>query len=194
MKKLAYGVGISDGKTSEKVNGKQVFYKSYVCWRNMLTRCYCPKYQSKNKTYHGCSVCKEWLTYSNFKSFYDAYYIEGWCLDKDMYVLGSKVYSPITALFVPQQLNKLFTDRGALRGKFPIGVSLKSGRGKYHAQCQVNGKTKHIGDYTTQDAASKAYQEFKHGYVAGEIDTYRNIYSDNKPLMDLLNELEKRNK
>lgn len=192
MSKLVCGVGICDIRSGFTVNGKQVQLKSYRCWRSMIQRCYSPKVQAMYQTYIGCSVSKEWLTYSNFKTFYDANYVEGWHLDKDLLVDGNKIYSIDYCVFVPAKLNSLLTDSAAIRGECPIGVSFDKQVGKYKAGCSVNGKSHNIGRYTTPEDASQAYQVFKKGYVLGEIAAYRESYSDNQSLMNLLGAIENR--
>ena len=61
---LICGVGVNDANYA--TSGKRMcpFYRR---WINMLERCYSEKFQEKNPTYRGCSVCEEWLTFSNFK-------------------------------------------------------------------------------------------------------------------------------
>ena len=44
------------------------------------------------------------------------------------------------------------------------GVDYRSSRGKYRAQIRINGKTKHIGYYDTEEQASIAYEETLNEY------------------------------
>ncbi len=159
--KLVQGVGVNDYEEAITVSGKHI--DSYSCWSRMLKRCYSSKYQSRNPTYAGCSVCGEWLIFSNFKNWYDINYRVEFELDKDILVEGNKVYSPDTCCFVPQYLNKLLTDRGRTRGDLPVGVSIKSlvVKGKtyeyYRASCN-NGYGKQL------DKAFKTLEEALHWY------------------------------
>ena len=136
---ILYGVGINDYDGFISING--IVLKSYSTWREMIRRCY-EKYDESNHNfvYNDCSVCDEWLHFSNFKKWFDKYYIEGYQLDKDILVKGNKVYSPETCCFVPQEINKLLTLRNRNRGKYPIGIS-KQGNGFI---CSVNNKGKHV--------------------------------------------------
>ena len=86
---------------------------------------------------------------------------EGNQLDKDL--LGDKLYSPETCVFIPQWLNKLFTDSGAARGEYPIGVS-KNRRG-FLALISIDGKNKYIGHFETPQLARVAYATAKADYV-----------------------------
>lgn len=74
--KLVYGVGINDADypttQREKVNGEwKITWRClyYDRWVSMLTRCYSSKCHEKQPTYKGCSVCDEWLTFSNFRKW-----------------------------------------------------------------------------------------------------------------------------
>ena len=118
--KLVCGVGVNDYDGPVTENGKPI--KAYDTWHSMLRRCYCIKALGRNPTYIGCSVCEEWLSFSNFKTWYDENYKDGFHLDKDILVEGNKIYSSDTCRFVPQYLNKLLTDSGNARGNLPTGV------------------------------------------------------------------------
>jgi hypothetical protein len=97
-----YGVGINDADyiTIYKSNGSTLTCPFYRRWKNMLSRCYDKKYLERNKTYKDCSVCKEWLTFSNFKAWMIKQDWRGNHLDKDITSQGNKVYSPNLCLFV----------------------------------------------------------------------------------------------
>lgn len=118
--KLICGVGVNDSEVYVRQDG--VLIKSYTTWTAMLNRCYSIKHQTRYPTYVGCTVCTEWLTFSNFKKWYDANYREGLELDKDILVEGNKIYSPETCRFVPKSINYLLLDHRNARGDLPIGV------------------------------------------------------------------------
>lgn len=117
LRKVLFGVACVD------VDYAVCKTNAYVVWCDMLRRCYSEKYHKKKPTYKGCSVCDEWLLFSNFKRWFDENYIDGYCLDKDIIVKGNKVYSPDTCCFVPKCINSLLTNRKMHRGLEPIGVS-----------------------------------------------------------------------
>lgn len=192
MHKLVAGVGVCDIRAGIRSNGKHVRFKSYTCWADMINRCYNENVKSSNPAYLGCSVVDEWLTYSNFKKFHDENYIKEWQLDKDLLIEGNKVYSPETCVFIPQSLNKLFSDRAARRGNLPIGVSFHNKNRRYQAKCSVNGKRRHVGYYSTPDEASLAYQSFKKEHVISEIKKYREMYGKNGKFICLLDSVEER--
>lgn len=120
MKRLIYGVGINDSK-STYIEGKRCKY--YVTWKSMLQRCYSLKYKNKNPTYANCSVCDEWLTFSNFKAWMVKQNWEGKDLDKDILIEGNKIYSPETCFFISRRINTLLNVSKKRIGSLPLGVT-----------------------------------------------------------------------
>ena len=86
------------------------------------------------------------------------------CLDKDIIVPGSKLYSPDTCAFVLNATNLFVTASDASRGDYPIGVSLFKRTGKYRAQCgnPFTGKNEHLGLFSTPEEAHEAWRKRKH--------------------------------
>ena len=174
-KKLMYGVGLNDadytvkkmetisyesGKRKQKLIWECPFYRR---WKKMLERCYYEKYQEKYPTYTGCYVCKEWLTFSNFKAWMETQDWKGKQLDKDILFRGNKVYSPGTCVFINQNVNKFILDSAAIRGDYLIGVSWdKKKRCKYLSQCtDGQGRKKFLGYFNTELEAHKAWLKCK---------------------------------
>ena len=179
-----YGVGIIGNEKSIDENGQTI--KSYLVWHSMLERCYSDECQKKNPTYKGCTVCSEWHIYSNFKKWYnDNYYeigTERMALDKDILVKGNKTYSPDTCVFVPQNINTLFTKCNKARGKYPIGVTFNKNKNKYTVFCNIfynaKSKLKHLGYYNTIEDAFNAYKEFKEKRIKQVADYYKDKIPD----------------
>jgi hypothetical protein len=66
-----------------------------------------------------------------------------WHLDKDILVVGNRVYSPETCIFVPTRINNLFVTRESLRGDYPLGVKLsKCKKNMYTGYVRVNSVVK----------------------------------------------------
>ena len=176
MNKLVYGVGVNDlgyrTRVYEEVtkNGgkrilKSVFLcKYYTAWGSMLERCYSKKFLESRPSYIGTSVCSEWLYATAFKKWMEQQDWHGKCLDKDIVVPGSKLYSPETCAFVLQATNSFVTARDACRGDYPIGVSLYKRTGKYIARCKnpFTGKKEHLGYFSTPEEAHEAWRKRKH--------------------------------
>ncbi len=172
MRKLVFGMGINDANymVTPHVNGKQVICPVYRKWKDMLKRCYSAKFLSKHKTYIGCSVCNEWLTFSVFAKWYDKHNIKGYALDKDIKIKGNKIYSPNACLFVTVDINTLFNDAATIRGLYKIGVDNKSGR--YRARIRIDCKDVHLGLFSTEPEAHKAYIKAKNTEIKRKMQQY----------------------
>lgn len=171
--KLVYGVGINDAdysvrktKSYTDESGKRQFQVLWICpyyskWSSMLNRCYSAKRQKKNPYYMGCSVCEEWLYFSNFRMWMEKQNWEGNELDKDFLVQGNKVYSPETCLFIPQRLNVFFS-KGRKENNLFTGISYIEKLGKYRVRCcDGTGKMVCFGYHTDLRAAKQAWKEAK---------------------------------
>jgi len=165
--KLVYGVGVNDADyvVNPTIKGNRVMCAFYRTWFSMLKRCYSKVYQKKNPTYIGCSVCDEWLTFSNFKEWMQSKDFKGKQIDKDLKVAGNKIYSPNTCMFVTCAINQLLTNNAAKRGLYPQGIDFNKVREKYRAAVRMNGKKKYLGLYTTIKSAELAYLTEKHEIV-----------------------------
>ena len=122
---LVYGIAINDAdyNVAVRVNGKVKMCPFYERWKNMIARCYCKSFQSRRPTYIGCTVCKEWLTFSNFKAWMEQQDWKGKALDKDILKKDNKEYSPEKCAFIDFSLNSFLCDCSSIRGEYPIGVS-----------------------------------------------------------------------
>lgn len=164
MRKPLYGVGINDAEYKvymKNSKGPRVICPFYRVWVNMLSRVYDKKYQQRQPSYKGCTVSKEWLVFSQFKSWMNGQDWHGKALDKDILVIGNKIYSKETCIFVDGSINNLLLDTKANRGKYPLGVSFKKDNGLFFAQCAVGGRSKHLGFFSSTVEAAKAYNIFK---------------------------------
>lgn len=168
--KKVLGVGINDADYNIRDSRTGWRCPYYLRWRSMLNRCYNPKYLKEHPSYDGCYVCEEWLTFSSFRRWMDAQEWEGMHLDKDLIVRGNKVYSPLTCIFIPQHVNKLFTDRSLHRGKYPLGVSYIPKSGKYVANVNEFGEQKRIGLFEKMEDAEKAYKIEKNRVILRTIE------------------------
>lgn len=174
MSKTVFGVGINDADyvistlqtIGHKPCGKRIQISTWKCpfyrtWQNMLKRCYSGHTLEIQPTYQGCTVCDEWLLFSNFKKWMETQDWEGKSLDKDLLLKGNKVYSPDTCVFVTQRVNTFCVDCKKVRGDYPIGVC-KVGGGKFKAQIKDGeGSTKFLGHFDTPQEAHKAWLSAK---------------------------------
>ncbi len=176
MNKLVYGVGVNDlgyrvhvyewvTKNGGKRVQKMVFRcPYYTAWKHMLKRCRSKKLLERYPNYTGTSVCNEWLYASAFKEWMQKQDWDGKCLDKDIVVPGSKLYSPETCAFVLAATNTFVAACDASRGDYPIGVTLYKSTGKYQANCgnPFTGKKESLGYFSTPEEAHEAWRKRKH--------------------------------
>ena len=185
-KKLIYGIGIVDTnyrliETIElpKINGKRqqkILWRCpyYVRWLFMLRRCYSENNLTANPTYLGCSVCTEWLTFSNFKSWMEQQDYEGKQLDKDLLIENNLIYVPDTCVFISSALNKFITTKHNYRGECPLGVTRQSDGNNFVATVSVNGNNVYLGSFRTMYEAHCAWRNEKmkllNEYIKNEKD------------------------
>lgn len=157
--KSMYGVETNDSTLSSK---KVVIDK----WRNMIRRCYSEDYLEQNPTYRECSVCSEWLTFSNFERWVAEQGIEDlkeYDLDKDLLSKGAKIYSPETCCFLPHSLNVLLASCNSKKDELPMGV-YKRDSGTYRALVGFGDK-KRFAPFSSIETAFSAYKDAKEAYV-----------------------------
>lgn len=172
-----------EGKYCAIQNNETV--RSYYVWRNMIIRCYDHNYKLKFPTYEDCEVCEEWLNYQNFAKWYEDNYYEipgqRMDLDKDILIKGNKLYSPDTCIIVPHSINSLFVKNNAIRGEYPIGISLDKQKNKLRVRCYIyeNGKQKlkHLGYFATNqiEEAFYLYKTTKENNIKAVANEYKNL-------------------
>lgn len=177
--KNVFGVGyygFDRVKNHSKLKSK---HHTYNVWHHMLGRCYNDKYQKKNPTYKGCTICDEWLNFKNFSDWYESHYyeVEGqqMCIDKDILFKGNKIYSPQTCCIVPNDINVLFTKTDKKRGEYPIGVYCKKSNHKFISQCKHGGNKpqQYLGIYDTWEEAFLVYKNYKENYIKQLANKYK---------------------
>ena len=161
-----HGIGIT-GDSQVRVDGKHT--KEYRLWHNMLNRCYNVGYQKVQPTYIDCSVSENFRYLEYFKEWcnnqigFNSVDEKGkpFALDKDILVKGNRVYNEDVCVFVPQEVNLLFTKRDKSRGEYPIGVSFHKSRGMLTATLN----NKYLGYFNTAEQAFQVYKTAKEAYI-----------------------------
>lgn len=87
------------------------------------------------------------------------------------------MYSPEACSLVPQELNKLLTDRKAARGKYPQGVTLDKHSGRFMVRISIDGRNKNIGRFDCPQEAHQFYREAKESYVKVKASQWRDRIS-----------------
>lgn len=134
---------------------------SYKRWASILRRCYSYKALRNNPSYLNTSVCEEWLTYSNFKKWFDKNYVKGWDIDKDILSEDNicTVYSPSTCMFIPKWLNLYVVSPTYFDKSTPIGVSYDKKSRRYTVKCRELGTSRQlfVGVFKRKSEAQKAW-------------------------------------
>lgn len=165
--RLVYGVGVNDADypVTEYENGKQVWMCPYYqTWKSMLARSYSNKFKQKNPTYNGTTVCGEWHSFMNFRSWMVEQDWKDKELDKDILSQGNKVYSPDTCVFVDGVVNLFLTDCATARGEWPLGVCWHEPTGKFASRCNnpFTRKYEYLGLFYYPNQAHQAWKKRKH--------------------------------
>lgn len=182
-RKLIYGVATLDVDFAS--NNDDMTNKAYNAWYNMLQRCYYKNYQESSPTYKGCSVCDEWLYFSNFLNWFKKHYVNGYAIDKDLLVFGNKVYSPATCCMIPGEINAMIVTRQRKSGRFGKGISITP-KGRYIAFVKKRNKTYNLGHFDTIEDAFAAYKQGKIAYVREVADAYYKEGKITKEVYDAL--------
>lgn len=100
------------------------------------------------------------------------------CLDKDILVLGNKIYSPDTCVMIPNYVNCLLTDTRKSRGSYPLGVSLKkkkkpTNRDRYQSYCHELDKIVYLGYHDSPMEAHRAWQNQKIVSIEKTVEQYQ---------------------
>ena len=169
---MVFGVGISDLPSS---------IKSYSTWHSMIRRCYSKVYKKGKPSYLNTKVDSSWLILSNFNTWFELNYIEGWQLDKDLLSNFQNLYSESNCCFLPNEINSALHFNMHKNGLYP-GVSIKSESGKYIAQYSrndTNGKRRSIHLLSSNDAYEcfLAYKEAKENYLKELSEKYKDRLS-----------------
>lgn len=118
--------------THESGNRIQSHTRSSILYRALDARCKVGGYVQRNHpTYLGCKNLFQ--GYQQFTEWCQTQYgymntqTNGkfWSLDKDIYALNNKAYSPETCIFIPQYANCLFTNQTNKQFDLPLGVIYK---------------------------------------------------------------------
>lgn len=134
----------------------------YLVWSAMIDRCYGKRTKSNNN-YKGCSVCEEWLTFSNFRAWMETQDWKGKELDKDLIIPENKIYSPRSCVFVSREVNA-FLVRPRSKTTTPLGVYAMRRKGRVYYKAQIKGIGKaafYLGIFPTPLEAHRTWQTEK---------------------------------
>lgn len=176
-----YGFGINDAdyptfvRTNPKDRSSGTTCVYYQRWIGMLRRC---SDNFMEASYTGATVSDEFKSFMSFREWS----ISGGLteknknileLDKDILIAGNKEYSPVACVYVPGYINRLILTADASRGECYLGVKRNQNGRRFMATYALNGKTKHIGIYDTQEEAHYMWQTTKSKYILEVIEKYK---------------------
>lgn len=145
---------------------------AYRTWHGMIKRCYNESNFIKHPTYKDCTVHSDWHNFQNFAKWFYENYKDGFQMDKDYTCFDNKVYSQDTCVFIPQELNKLFSYTKVSKTKTMVGVDKVGSRFKASLN---KGKNKiYLGYFDTEIEAFSAYKKAKEDYVKEQAFKFRN--------------------
>ena len=134
--------------------------RPYIIWKALLQRCFDSNYKEKHPQYKDVTIAKEWLLFSNFKSWYISQYdYENREIDKDLIVFGNKHYSKELCILIPREINNFLRTSKGSRGKYPLGVSLDGTR--FKASIRIKAKLYTLGRFNNPEDAHIAWQKAK---------------------------------
>lgn len=163
---LICGFGVNDYDDTTCVNGKHI--RSYSLWRGMIKRVYV----DNKEAYKNCVIDKRWKYFSTFKRDIESFIgfdNVDWHFDKDILSNGGKTYSVDNCVFIPQELNKLFT--GQTKNIF-TGVSTTKNN-RYRVRCSYNSKSIFIGYFDDIYEARYAYILVKENIIKQTVEKYK---------------------
>ncbi len=129
----------------------------FVVWRGMKGRCY-----SKTHTAYpyygarGITICDRWLDPANFIADMEPSYSPGLTIDREE---NDKSYSPDNCKWATRK-HQSINQRPKKGSSLYRNVYFVKSRNKWGTRVRVNGKVKHIGYFTEEIEAAKAYNEF----------------------------------
>lgn len=174
---MLYGVGINDAdyNITTIVDGKTIRCPYYTVWSNMLARCYSVSYQRKKESYKGCTVCDDWLKFTNFKAWMKD---QDWVdkeLDKDLLIPDNKTYSAETCIFLDRSINGFIRDTKQ-GNEWPVGVYWRANRNVFIAQVRdtIKGTTVRVGQFKCPQEAHRAWRKAKHELAIKLAETQSN--------------------
>lgn len=158
-----FGIGVLDIPFSKNLSEET--RRAYSVWQDILDRCYNVKRRKRLPTYSGCTVCDEWVYFSNFLKWYNENVKHGQHIDKDIIVKGNKVYSPSTCCSVPKAINSMIASCHS-RGKkdLPVGV-YRCGNKYVSYMYDKDSNQKYLGVFDSIENAFNIYKKEKEKYI-----------------------------
>lgn len=138
----------------------------------MHHRCNSSNYQKVHPNYSDVTV--EFYCFQEFVDWHRqqvGYVNTEWHLDKDLLFKGNKVYSPVTCLLLPRELNSLIVFKSSNKDNLACGVRKKGN--SFIAGATFKGESIYLGSYPTELGAFEAYKTAKEDFIKQQANKWR---------------------
>jgi hypothetical protein len=177
------GVGKYKCRVRGRSGGKDGFRAGcrtleYSFWETMMYRVYGNTKKEVQRIYGDVTVCEEWHNFQNFAEWcqHQKCFEVGAHLDKDLLVVGNKVYSPETSCFIPKHLNvaitgKKHTNTTGFTGVFDEDTG-------FSASITINSVAVRLGTFESKEKAFSVYKSVKEAYIKALAEVYKDKISE----------------
>ncbi|ELI5880902.1 hypothetical protein RRL34_002601 [Vibrio parahaemolyticus] len=186
-RRACHGWGINDLSVSSTIDKSRPRYRNgvhdgyqnsklYSTWNSMIQRAHSADWQQKYPSYADVRVCDEWQRASEFEKWFDANYVEGWQLDKDLFSeTGHGVlYSAETCVFLPREINIFLMNMNSDSARNRDLKSIKqTATGRYSVRTRDKCETFD----TLEEAKANVLARYK-ARAQQLIDKYQDVLSD----------------
>lgn len=153
-----------DGKWQRTVRfGEKVVHtRAGLLWENMQSRVRRGGAHQRNFPAYVGVTC-EFADFQDFAEWCQTQvgYSGGFELDKDLLLKGNTVYSKSTVVFLPTAINKCLPNCKAVRGKYPVGVTLCKRDGRFLMKCRLANGQRVQEYHSSVDDAFTSYKRTK---------------------------------
>lgn len=169
----------------------QYYTEAGKIWTLMKARCSdVGKYAVEKPTYKFCeNQFKDFQEFSIWCFTQEGYLLIDdagkWQLDKDVLVMGNKIYSPQTCAFLPSYINGIFGNC-VKKTELPLGVNYREKFSKFVAQTNLDGKRKHLGHFDNAFTSHKMWQEVKVQAIGAALNKYSTSFGSRQDICDAL--------
>jgi hypothetical protein len=152
---------------------------SFCIWKHIKLRCTeGASVQTASPSYVGCAMHSDFSDFQKFVEWHRAqagYGMEGYDVDKDLLVVGNKIYGPDTCVLLPRDLNRFLVQMPPK--DLPQGVRICPRDGRYLVEIRNCGKSTFVGRFDDLSKATSAYREKKAELALDWVKRLRNSSS-----------------
>ena len=157
-------------------------HPAYIPWRNMIQRCNArrdpKKWAAKDPDCRN-GMPLEWMVFQNFAAWWDAQHESKYFsivklqIDKDLFCVWSRLYSPETCVLLPIEINSLLKYYDPAKG-----IKQRKRTGKWRLTSRKYGKRVARNSFDTMDEAYFARVDLIRAEVISIAAPIRHIFSE----------------